>query len=117
MLELVKYIIVSEMSLYGQGILYQKYLKLRAQLHKQGYFNQSHKPLPPFPNQIGVVVGANSAAQADILKTLQSRWPLARVRMYESLVQGTSAPKQLIERLKEADQDKNDVIICQEGIT
>lgn len=109
-------IIVSEMSLYGQGILYQKYLKLRAQLHKQGYFNQSHKkPLPPFPNQIGVVVGANSAAQADILKTLQSRWPLARVRMYESLVQGTSAPKQLIERLKEADQDKNDVIILARG--
>lgn len=109
-------IIVTSMSLYGQGALYKKYLELRDLLHKQGYFNQSHKkPIPKYPEVIGVIVGANSAAQADILQTLKSRWPIAKIKMYESLVQGISAPRQLIEKLKEADQGGCDVVILARG--
>ena len=109
-------IIVNEMSLYGQGALYQKYLELRDRLHKQGYFNKSHKKeLPTYPLSIGVVVGAQSAAQADIIKTLQTRWPVANVVQYESLVQGQLAATQLIKRLNQADEDDHDVILLARG--
>lgn len=109
-------IVVSQLSLDGQGALYQKYLQLRDILHKKGYFNQEHKKeIPKYPMKIGVIVGGNSAAQADIQKTLASRWPSAKVLMYESLVQGALAPSQLISRLKEADQAQLDVILLARG--
>lgn len=109
-------VVISQMSLNGQGALYKKYLELRDMLHKQGYFNQSHKKeIPQYPMSIGVIVGAQSAAQADILKTLQSRWPIAQIKMYESLVQGVMAPAQLIDKVKEADLDDNDVVLLARG--
>ncbi len=109
-------IVINQLSLDGQGALYQKYLELRDNLHKKGYFNQEHKKeIPAYPSRIGVIVGAQSAAQADILKTLDLRWPSASVVMYESLVQGILAPAQLISRLKEADQDQLDVILLARG--
>lgn len=109
-------LVISQMSLNGQGVLYKKYLELRDKLHKMGYFDASHKKkIPDYPENIGVIVGAQSAAQADILKTLKTRWPLAKVKVYESLVQGQQAPKQLVERLKEADEQNHDVLILARG--
>lgn len=109
-------LVLSSMQHNGLGALYKKYIELRDQLHKQGYFNSSHKKgLPKYPMSIGVIVGAQSAAQADILKTLSSRWPIASVVMYESLVQGVLAPTQLIDKLKEADLHHHDVIILARG--
>lgn len=107
---------VTAMEPAGQGLLHQRYLELRTKLHKQGYFNQEHKKaIPRYPMKIGVIAGQGSAALADIKKTIMTRWPIAQVVVYPSLVQGNLAPQQLIERLLQADQDNNDVIILARG--
>ncbi|NLC42275.1 MAG: exodeoxyribonuclease VII large subunit [Erysipelothrix sp.] len=108
--------ILSDMKPAGLGDLHARYLELRDKLHKQGYFDQSHKKLlPKYPLSIGVIAGANSAALADIQQTLKTRWPIARITVYPSLVQGNTAPSQLIMRLQQADKAAHDVIILARG--
>lgn len=109
-------VVVESVSLAGQGALYIKYLELRSQFHKAGYFNQEHKKeLVKYPESIGVIVGEKSAAMADISKTLTHRWPMAEVTYYPSLVQGVLAPADLIKNLSRADQAHHDVIIIGRG--
>lgn len=109
-------LIVTSMTQAGLGDLHAQYLLLRDKLYKQGYFDPSKKKeLVKYPLSIGVIAGANSAALADILQTLKKRWPIAKVSVYPSLVQGQSAPPQLIVNLKLADKSSHDVIILARG--
>ena len=109
-------LVCSTMSLAGEGLLYQQYLELRSKLHKEGLFDeQFKKTIPKYPRRIGVVAGHQSAALADILKTLHNRWPIAEVVVFESLVQGTKASEELIRKLNEADQLGLDTIILARG--
>ncbi len=109
-------LIVTTMTQAGLGDLHAQYLLLRDKLHKQGYFEPTKKKdLVKYPLSIGVIAGANSAALADILQTLKKRWPIAKVSVYPSLVQGQSAPPQLITNLKLADRSSHDVILLARG--
>ncbi|MGB7594673.1 MAG: exodeoxyribonuclease VII large subunit, partial [Erysipelotrichaceae bacterium] len=73
------------------------------------------KALPTYPMKIGVISGKETAALQDILSTLKKRWPLADINLYYSLVQGSLAADQIIARLKQADEDQNEVIILARG--
>lgn len=109
-------ITVSQMQLFGVGSLYATLELLRLKLQKEGLFDTSiKKPLPRFPLNIGVVTSLGSAAQADVHKTLQSRWPLAKVHYYGSLVQGESSVIELIRALTTADAQQHDVILLVRG--
>ncbi|NLW28960.1 MAG: exodeoxyribonuclease VII large subunit [Erysipelothrix sp.] len=109
-------LVLSTMQLAGQGALYKKYLMLRDKLNKEGYFSKEHKKtLVKYPDSIGIISGHNSAALADILQTLSNRWPIAKISIYESLVQGSNAPENIINNLKIADQEGHDVIILGRG--
>ncbi len=109
-------LVLSTMQLAGQGALYKKYLMLRDKLNKEGYFSKEHKKtLVKYPDSIGIISGHNSAALADILQTLSNRWPIAKISIYESLVQGPNAPENIINNLKIADQEGHDVIILGRG--
>lgn len=107
---------VNHMQLFGVGSLYAQLEQLRLQLQKEGLFDQSRKrSLPRFPRSIGLVTSLGSAAQADVLKTIHSRWPIAKVHSYGSLVQGEGSVNELIQALKKADQANHDVIIIARG--
>jgi exodeoxyribonuclease VII large subunit len=81
----------------GVGLLYQRFLALRDELAAMGLFAQDRKrPLPVSPATIGIVTSPDAAALRDILKTLRLRWPLARVVLAPTLVQGNEAPGQII---------------------
>lgn len=109
-------LVLNTMQLAGQGALYKKYLMLRDKLNKEGYFSKEHKKtLVKYPDSIGIISGHNSAALADILQTLSNRWPIAKISIYESLVQGPNAPENIINNLKLADQEGHDVIILGRG--
>ncbi|MCF0111688.1 MAG: exodeoxyribonuclease VII large subunit, partial [Erysipelotrichaceae bacterium] len=73
------------------------------------------KPLPAYPMRIGVVCGKDTAALADVKTTLQRRWPVSVLTIYPSLVQGKNACIELEKRLKEADEDQQDVILLVRG--
>ncbi len=109
-------LVCSTMALDGEGALYQQYLELRDKLQKEGLFSPQFKQfIPNYPQRIGVIAGHQSAALADVLKTLESRWPLATVVVYESLVQGPKASEQLLAQLQLADQAQLDVILLVRG--
>lgn len=109
-------IIVKKISLKGEGeILLEKKLLIE-KLNKEGLFNKEFKKeIPNFPNQIGVIVGKNSAASKDIEYNLTRRWPLSKIKFYYSLVQGESASNDLINKLTIADNDNNDILIIARG--
>lgn len=107
---------VSHMQLFGIGSLFAQLETLRLQLQKEGLFDTSRKkPLPRFPLRIGLITSLGSAAQADVLKTVVSRWPIAHVTSYGSLVQGEGSVNELIKALTKADNDNNDVLILARG--
>jgi len=101
----------------GAGRLYQEFEALKERLRDEGLFDTARKrPLPAFPRRIGVVTSASGAAFRDILNVLGRRYPLAKVILSPTLVQGTEAPSQIIAALQALNERTDvDVIIVARG--
>ena len=108
---------VSAVRAAGEGQLYQQFLKLKARLETEGYFDTEHKrEIPPHPKKIGIVTSGSGAALQDILNTLQKRYRLAEIVLAPAAVQGFEAPGEIaaaIQRLNE--QEQPDVILLARG--
>ncbi|MFN8483799.1 MAG: exodeoxyribonuclease VII large subunit [Anaerolineae bacterium] len=77
----------------GRGVLHAQFEALRDKLQAEGLFAIERKrPLPGFPRHIGVVTSPQAAAWRDVQTTLGRRWPLARVTLAPTPVQGADAP-------------------------
>ena len=75
--------------------------RLKQTLAGEGVFDPSRKrPLPRFPRRIGLVTGSDAAARRDVITTIQTRFPPARVLVAETLVQGPRAPAGIVEALE-----------------
>lgn len=84
----------------GRGALYQEFERLKARLEAEGLFDPARKrPLPPFPRGIGVATSPTAAALRDVLNVLGRRYPLARVLLAPTPVQGDAAPPGLVAAL------------------
>ncbi len=89
----------------GVGTLYEEFLRRRARLAAEGLFDASRKrPLPAWPQVLGVVTSPGAAALRDVLTTLQRRAPQVRVVIYPTPVQGVDAPPQIEAALRLADR-------------
>ena len=109
-------LVIRQMKQDGLGDLYLKFEKRKQDLLRAGYFDESHKKTKPdYIENIGVVTGAQAAALQDVLSTIQRRWPMMKVTLYSSLVQGSFAPKSLIQSLKEADTHNHDALLIVRG--
>lgn len=107
---------VTDMQPDGVGKQHIMFEKLKAELQKEGLFDESHKlPLPDYPNKIGVVTSEKGAAVRDIINIIERRYPICELCIYDSLVQGTDAPVSLCNGLKKAQSDGCDVIILGRG--
>jgi exodeoxyribonuclease VII large subunit len=85
----------------GRGELYLQFEALRDKLEEEGLLDAARKrPLPAYPVCIGVVTSPTGAALRDILNVLGRRWPLAQVLLSPTLVQGDSAPPQIVAALR-----------------
>jgi exodeoxyribonuclease VII large subunit len=81
----------------GVGRLYQEFEALKARLAAEGLFDPARKrPLPTWPQRIGVVTSPRAAALRDILRTLALRYPSVEVLLAPTLVQGAEAPAQIV---------------------
>lgn len=84
----------------GEGAIYAEFLRVKAVLEEEGLFAQERKrPIPAFPNNIGVVTSVSGAALQDIINTISRRNPMAKLWLAHSLVQGTDAPANLVSAL------------------
>lgn len=109
-------LVIRQMKQDGLGDLYLEFEKRKQDLLRAGYFDESHKKAKPdYIENIGVVTGAQAAALQDVLSTIQRRWPMMKVTLYQSLVQGSFAPKSLIQSLKEADTHNHDALLIVRG--
>jgi exodeoxyribonuclease VII large subunit len=77
----------------GDGALYLRFEQLKKRLEAEGLFDVERKrPLPSQPSVIGIVTSPQAAALRDMLRVLRTRYPLARVILSPTLVQGADAP-------------------------
>lgn len=91
----------------GVGALYLAYEQLKAKLDREGLFLPTAKrPIPEFPEKIGVITSPTGAAVRDIINVCARRYPLAKIYIYPSLVQGDGAEENLIKALDYFDKTK-----------
>ena len=111
-------LVVEGMLQGGAGALYERFLRLRAQLEAEGLFDADAKrELPRYPRVIGVVTSLAGAALHDVAITLARRAPHVEVVLYPSLVQGADAPVSLCEAISTAAR-RNEVdvlMVCRGG--
>lgn len=82
----------------GVGELYLQYEQLKNRLEKEGLFSLENKmPIPRFPEAIGVITSPSGAAVQDIINIATRRYPMAKIVIFPSLVQGQDAPDSLIQ--------------------
>jgi exodeoxyribonuclease VII large subunit len=101
----------------GEGELYLEFLRLKDKLAAEGLFDVDRKkPVPSWPNRIGIVTSPTGAALRDMLHTLQRRYPVAEVILAASPVQGEEAPTGIIAALNLLNNlGKPDVILLGRG--
>ncbi len=89
---------VEDMQPDGVGVLALRLEQLKKKLNEEGLFDPAHKqPIPEMPRVVGVITSPTGAAIRDILDILSRRFPCAEVVLAPCLVQGESAPAQLID--------------------
>ena len=101
----------------GEGELAQELERLKMRLGQEGLFEESRKrPLPQFPEVVGVVTSPTGAAWQDIQNVVRRRYPLARLLLSPTQVQGLEAAPQIASALDLLDSDGSaDVIIVARG--
>jgi exodeoxyribonuclease VII, large subunit len=100
----------------GLGILYEKYLKLKAILEEKGLFDEKNKKtIPRFASKVGIVTSPTGAAIQDIINVSKRRNPYVELILYPALVQGENAYKSIIKGIKALDKTDVDVIIVGRG--
>ncbi|MFZ9405554.1 MAG: exodeoxyribonuclease VII large subunit [Burkholderiaceae bacterium] len=89
-------LVVEAMRPAGEGLLYRRFMQLKARLQAEGLFDEDRKrALPEQPRRIGVITSLRAAALRDVLTTLARRAPGVEVIIYPASVQGAAAPGEL----------------------
>jgi len=89
--------------------------RLKKKLAAEGLFERK-RPLPFLPRRIGLVTGNDAAAKRDVLTTITTRFPAARIVVAETYVQGPRAATAMIEALREiCAADEVDVVVLARG--
>jgi exodeoxyribonuclease VII large subunit len=100
----------------GIGALQQKFEQMKKRLESEGLFDRIHKkPLPKFPETIGVITSETSAAWHDIKLNIDQRFPLSVIKLYHSATQGVQSAPQLARGLHYFQKHPVDVIIIGRG--
>jgi len=98
------------------GELYQKFLELKEKLEKEGIFSSEYKKsIPKFSQNIALITAKTGAAIQDMTRTIQRRFPIAKINVYSTLVQGENSVQDIVKNIMHADSDNNDVIILGRG--
>lgn len=84
----------------GEGSIHRSADLLKAKLLAEGLFDESRKRRILYPPaSIGLITSKQSAAYADFIKILNTRWRGLHIKVVDSLVQGEQAPPQIIKAI------------------
>jgi len=94
-------LMVWDMQPDGIGALYKAFEQLKARLDERGFFDDAHKkPLPQFPETIGVVTSRTGAVLHDILNVIRRRFPAVRIVLAPTRVQGDGAASEIAHAIR-----------------
>lgn len=108
---------ISDMQPDGIGALSIAFEQLKNKLEKEGLFSPHYKkPIPRFPERVGVVTSETGAAVQDIFNVLSRRFPSAEVVLRPAKVQGEGSALDIAKAIKEFNELKAaDVLIVGRG--
>lgn len=106
-----------------KGFWWRKFEETKQKLEREGLFREERKrPLPTFPQRIGVITSPDGAAIRDIVRVARQRYAGVEIVLFPSLVQGEDAPQSLVRAIKLANSfevekkvGKIDVLIIGRG--
>ena len=94
-------LIVHTVELQGVGALQVAFEKLKQKLSAEGLFAPERKrPLPRFPQRIGLVTSPTGAAIRDVLHVVQRRNPGLEIILVPCRVQGDGAAREIAEAIR-----------------
>lgn len=101
----------------GAGALYARFLALKEQLEREGYFDASHKkPIPFLPRCVGVVTSGTGAAIQDVLQIIGRRFPKMPICLCPVKVQGEGAAGEIAAGIRAMNRARTaDVLIVGRG--
>jgi exodeoxyribonuclease VII large subunit len=101
----------------GEGQLLARLEQTKRLLQAEGLFNPSLKKRLPFlPRAIGLVTGAGSAAERDVVENARRRWPAVQIVTRHALVQGPQACEQVMTAVQQLDRHAEvEVIVIARG--
>jgi exodeoxyribonuclease VII large subunit len=110
-------LIAEEMEERGEGKLRRAFEILKKKLEAAGLFDAAQKkPLPLFPQQIGIITSATGAAIRDIITVLKRRYPCVPIIIYPTLVQGQLAAPAIVKAIEIANKrNECDILILARG--
>lgn len=89
----------------GEGALMAEFNRVKKLLASEGLFDESHKrPLPFFPERVGIITSSTGMAIDDIRKTILQRNDYVDLIVFPTIVQGPAAPLSIIENIREANR-------------
>lgn len=104
----------------GVGALQLAFEQMVKKLRDKGFFDEAHKkPLPAYPERIGILTSESGAAIRDIEDSIHSRWPCVKLFLYPVPVQGDGAAEKIAAALRDINRRnerlKLDVLIVGRG--
>ena len=104
----------------GVGALQLAFEQMIKRLREQGLFDDAHKkPLPTYPERIGILTSESGAAVHDIQDSIHNRWPPAKLFLYPVPVQGEGAAEEIAAAIRDVNRrNKNlklDILIVGRG--
>lgn len=108
---------VEDLHPVGIGKLELAFQQLKEKLFKEGLFDEAHKkPIPEFPQRVGIVTSSTGAAIRDIIKIARRRNSAVELILRPVRVQGEGAAEEIVEAIEEFNQFKAvDVLIVGRG--
>jgi exodeoxyribonuclease VII large subunit len=102
---------------FGLGAHLAALERLKRKLADEGLFADERKrALPLLPRLIGIVTGNDAAAKRDLLSTITTRFPPARIAVAETYVQGPRAAPSIMEAMRAlCSRPDLDVIVLARG--
>ena len=100
----------------GEGLLYERYLKLKKELEEQGMFSSEYKrAIPRYVKTLGVVTASTGAVIQDIINVSTRRNPYIQIILYPAKVQGEGAKESIVNGIHALQETNADVIIVGRG--
>lgn len=86
----------------GLGALQLAFEQLKRRLQHEGLFDPERKrPLPAYPERVGIVTSPTGAAIRDFISVLRRRWPAIKIILRPVRVQGQGAAEEIAAAIRE----------------